>query len=110
MPCVLSLCAHRIHQMNTIKRGVSAVASLVGVIALITFFVWSVIPKSDPEGARRAIEAAGYRNIAITDARMFGCGEGDFYHTGFTATGPTGIEMSGVVCGGMGKGNTIRTD
>ena len=70
---------------------------------------------TDEKGARRALGGQGFHDVKITGWRMFGCDGGknssDFYKTGFEATGPTGVRVSGVVCGGMMfKGNTVRFD
>ena len=62
------------------------------------------------DSATRALESAGYSQIKITGYQFFGCSEDDSFHTGFTAVGPTGKPVSGVVCGGLLKGSTIRTD
>lgn len=66
----------------------------------------------NPEEAVRILEDAGYTEIVLTGYRM-GCGEDDNMHTGFTAKGPTGRPVSGVLCGDyklFGKSNTIRLD
>lgn len=60
--------------------------------------------------AVRALEGAGYTSINIEGYTLFGCGEHDVFHTKFTAKGPTGKSVSGVVCAGWLKGATIRTD
>jgi hypothetical protein len=64
---------------------------------------------SDNDGARNVLQGAGYTDINTTGYKWFGCGEKDSYHTGFTAKGPTGVRVNGVVCCGMFfKGCTIR--
>lgn len=69
---------------------------------------------TDEDGARRALNAQGFHDIKTTGYRWWGCDSGkvsdDGWHTGFTAVGPTGVPVSGVVCGGIFKGNTIRFD
>lgn len=60
--------------------------------------------------ATRALRGAGYKDVQFTGYRVFGCGKGDSWHTGFEATGPSGVKVSGVVCSGFMKGATIRTD
>jgi hypothetical protein len=60
--------------------------------------------------ATRALQGAGYTDIHITGYRVFGCAKGDDFHTGFDAKGPTGQRVSGVVCSGLFKGATVRTD
>lgn len=65
---------------------------------------------TDSEGARKALEGAGYSDIHIEGYQLTGCGESDWTSTGFTAKGPTGKQVDGVVCGGWPKGSTIRTN
>ena len=60
------------------------------------------------DGAQKALYAAGYTNIKTHGYSVFGCGRDDNYSTTFTAKGPTGVEVSGVVCSGFFKGSTIR--
>jgi hypothetical protein len=67
---------------------------------------------SDANEARRTLENAGYTDIQTTGYAWTGCGKDDRVHTGFTAKGPTGKRIEGVVCAGFGpfaKGATIRT-
>jgi hypothetical protein len=52
----------------------------------------------------------GYTDIHITGWRPFSCGEGDFYMTGFSAKGPSGRPVTGVVCEGLFKSATVRLD
>jgi len=63
-----------------------------------------------PDTATRALEGAGYKDIRITGWAMYGCSDSDDFTTGFEATGPTGMRVTGVVCSGIFKGATIRTD
>lgn len=65
---------------------------------------------TDERGARRALEAQGYRDIQITGYRMWGCSDNDSYHTGFKATGANGTTITGVVCANFFKGSTVRLD
>lgn len=65
---------------------------------------------SSADEATRALTGAGYKNITTTGYRLFGCDENDGWHTGFEATGPSGQRVTGVVCSGVLKGATIRTD
>lgn len=65
---------------------------------------------SNSEQATRALQGAGYKDISITGYSLFGCGENEFSHTGFEATGPNGQRVDGVVCSSWFKGATIRTN
>ncbi len=64
---------------------------------------------SDRDSALRALSAQGFTNINAGGWAMFGCDEKDQFHTSFTATGPTGVPVHGVVCKGFLKGSTVRT-
>lgn len=63
---------------------------------------------TDAKGARRVLEDAGYQQVRTTGYALFGCGEGDVFHTAFEATAPSGRTARGVVCSGWFKGRTIR--
>lgn len=65
---------------------------------------------SDPEAATKALKGAGYTDIKTTGWNAWACGQDDTYSTGFTAKGPTGIEVSGAVCSGLFKNATIRSN
>lgn len=73
------------------------------LLAVLLFFGCTNKPDSE-----LTLRAAGYTRIEI-GSWEFGCGEGDWYCTGFRAVGPTGVPARGVVgCGLMLKGCTIR--
>lgn len=42
---------------------------------------------TNPDEAKRVLEASGFTHIQITGYSIGGCGEADFYHTGFIAIG-----------------------
>lgn len=68
---------------------------------------------TDSDGAIRAAEAYGLKDVKITGYRWTGCAESDDRHTGFEATTQTGRRVTGVVCGNwglFGKSNTVRID
>ena len=75
------------------------------VLALI-----SLTACTAPDSATKALRAAGYTDIVITGHRFFMCGDRDTFSTGFKAKGPTGVFVTGAVCSGLLKGNTIRLD
>ena len=62
------------------------------------------------DSATKVLLDEGYTNITITGYRIFGCSDDDHFHTGFTATGPTGRPVAGVVCQGFFKNGTVRLD
>lgn len=79
-------------------------------LVLIFVLVACLIGCSSANDARRALEGAGYTNIHTDGYRFFGCGKEDTFKTGFSAVGPTGKRVTGVVCSSWTKGSTIRTD
>lgn len=84
-----------------------------GVFALVILAIFVAIAAlggcTDERAARKALADAGYSEVRVTGYAWFGCGEGDWYSTGFQAKGPTGRNVSGVVCSSwVTKGATIR--
>jgi hypothetical protein len=77
---------------------------IVGVVSIM------LLGCTNGDGAVRSLEGAGYTNIKITGYRLTGCHDDDTFRTGFKATGPSGKPVTGVVCSGILKGSTIRTD
>jgi hypothetical protein len=70
-----------------------------------------VVACSDNDGAREVLRKAGYTDIKTDGYAFWGCSDSDTYSTKFKAKGPTGVEVSGVVCSGaFFKSNTIRID
>ena len=65
---------------------------------------------TDEGAARKALAGAGFADVQITGYRWTGCAESDDFSTGFTAIGPHGDRVQGVVCSGWFKGATIRFD
>ncbi len=77
---------------------------------LIALLAVTLAGCSSSKDANKALNAAGYKNIETHGYSVFGCSEDDTFKTKFTATGPTGVPVEGVVCSGWFKGSTIRTD
>lgn len=78
-------------------------------IFIAAIFIMSLCSCKDVEGeSRRVLKSAGYTNITLTGYDPFSCSDEDVFSTGFTATGPTGEHVKGVVCSGLMKGATIR--
>lgn len=64
---------------------------------------------TDPNGATKALQANGYKDVQITGYDFFSCSKDDFYCTGFIATAQNGERVEGAVGGGLVlKGRTIR--
>lgn len=61
-----------------------------------------------PDKARQVLEANGYTNVRTGGYGFFSCSDSDTFSTKFTATAPGGQTVTGVVCSGLLKGNTIR--
>ena len=82
------------------------VLAIVGILAALVFTPGC----SNPDDAKKALLDAGYSDITMTGYAWLGCSDDDTYHESFTAFGPGGKErrVAGVVCGGWGKGWTIR--
>lgn len=66
---------------------------------------------TEPDRAHAVLEGAGYTEIRMGGYDWLNCSKDDQYHDKFTAKGPTGKTVSGVVCAGLFfKGATIRLD
>lgn len=81
--------------------------TLIATLCLASIFLAGCTNSSE---AQRALEGSGYTDVKIKGYAFFGCGQGDSFHTGFEAKGPTGRSVQGVVCSGVFKGATIRLD
>ena len=85
------------------------IAAVIGVIVLLVVCVF-VDAKlfTDAPGATRVLQSQGYTDIKITGHAWFQCDEKDKFETAFTAKSPAGVQVSGAVCPGWFKGNTVR--
>ena len=92
-------------RLNSVDFGYFLLISLVLVL-----FLFSSIGVSDPDGAKHVLKSNGYSSVSITGWKFFGCGDDDFFHTRFSAISPNGQRVTGVVCKGFFKANTIRFD
>ena len=63
-----------------------------------------------PHESERVLRDQGYTDITIQGYGMFRCDEKDTFSTRFTAKSMSGKYVSGTVCSGLLKGNTIRLD
>jgi len=81
-------------------------------VAALAFWILLIFTGncSRPEEAKRVLTEQGYTEIETLGYRWFGCGSEDGFSDGFSATSPSGARVEGVVCGGWGKGMTIRFD
>lgn len=76
--------------------------------AAIVFALAFLAACTDEPGAEMALRASGYSGVKMTGYAWFDCDKNDTYRTGFVATGPTGLRVTGAVCSGVLKGYTIR--
>jgi hypothetical protein len=78
------------------------------IISLIGFPL--ALACTDESGTRRALSSQGFRDVVITRAAFFSCGQDDASATGFTATNPIGQRVSGTVCckSYIGNNCTVR--
>ena len=68
-------------------------------------------PKNDPEGAEKTLTNHGYTSIRMTGLSFFGCSsQQDTFRSGFQATTPSGIVVTGTVCRGWLSGSQVRLD
>jgi hypothetical protein len=91
--------------------GVVYVAAVVLALAALGVLLGDCRGCTDPEQARRTLEAQGYTEIQLTGYDWLGCGDRDGSCDSFVATSPNGTRVSGVVgCGylGCGKACTVR--
>lgn len=66
---------------------------------------------TQPDHAKQILESQGYTNVQMQGYDWLNCSKDDTYHDKFTAKGPTGKQISGVVCGGLlFRGATVRLD
>lgn len=65
---------------------------------------------TNEDATKKIVEAQGFSNVQPDGYAWWGCGsdEDDWSRTKFTATGPNGDEISGVVCCGVWKNCTVR--
>mgnify|MGYP000851067537 CR=1 FL=1 len=85
--------------------------TLAGVAIAIAFAAAMNNPLwQDVDGATGALIDQGLTPVHVGGYSWFGCDAKDRYKTEFTAVNVNGKEVSGVVCSGFFKGNTIRYD
>lgn len=78
------------------------------IIFALVILVMSAKGCTDGPKTTELLKAQGFTNITITGYDFFNCAKDDMQHTGFIATSPTGVSMSGTACAGFFKGTTIR--
>jgi hypothetical protein len=91
------------------RRFLQDLGVVLGILIVLGVFVISAIGFTDPPGTTKVLTQMGYTRIVITGVRPFARGENEYYSTGFMATSPTGVAVSGVVTKGF-RGSTVRWD
>lgn len=85
--------------MNTTLKVLAVAASALLLTAC-------AVPEDE---TRDALDAYGFKDASLGDIAIFGCDvKSDGWSRKFTATGPTGVRVNGVVCKGLFKGATVR--
>ena len=82
------------------KRWAGVAAAAVLVAALLTY-----APRDRMRGAVRDF---GFGDVRIGGFAWLGCGKDDAFRRYWTGRNRSGRPVSGVVCGGLGKGWTVR--
>lgn len=63
------------------------------------------------DDTKRILQDQGFTEVQTTGYRLFACGDDYTFRTGFTANAPvTKKHVSGTVCSGFLKGNSIKFD
>lgn len=79
-------------------------------IILVVSFLF-LIGCTNETDAKRVLSDQGYTDIQMTGYRTFLCGDDYTYSTGFSAKAPvTQKQVTGAVCSGILKGNSIKLD
>jgi len=63
---------------------------------------------TDSKTTTRVLTEQGYTEIEVGGYDAFACSDDDTFATKFTAKGPSGKRVSGVVCSDWLKGSTVR--
>lgn len=63
-----------------------------------------------PDTTRRVLEAQGFTRVEPGGYAWLDCSEKDVFRTRFTAQSPAGVQVTGAVCSGWFKNNTVRFD
>lgn len=90
-------------------EAITRLFTLIIVVVVFGFGMWGC-NKTHEKSAIETLQNNGYTDITITGWRPFMKSDSDLFSTGFVAISPNGNTVSGAVCGGLLKGNTIRFD
>lgn len=78
------------------------------VIGLGLFVAFAPAACTRPQEATRQLTMMGFTDIKTTGYDFFACSEDDTFSTGFEATSPAGVRVTGVYCSGLFKAGTLR--
>lgn len=81
---------------------------VISVICVLTFAVFAG-SNVDAGAVAEYARAEGWHSARVTGYSWYGCGQGDWFHTQFTAVGQNGQPISGIICSGLlSEGKTLR--
>ena len=81
---------------------------ILATLGFLTIGPWTSV-KLKGDTAIRVLQSDGYTNIELTGYKWFTCGHDDTFSNGFKAV-KNGQTITGCVCSGWLKSNTIRID
>lgn len=77
---------------------------------LMVVMLLGLVACTSDNDVKSATYGIGLTDVVSTGYRLWGCGEDDSFHTGFSGKNVQGQTVTGVVCSGMFKGATVRFD
>lgn len=78
---------------------------MLGIIGAVVLLAGCAPPV---EEMRAAVEDFGFTDVQLGDPVWLGCSKGDTFRRGWQGLNAAGRPVQGVVCGGWGKGWTVR--
>jgi len=78
---------------------------LVAIVAVGAFVLMAFPPRDD---MRSAVINSGFREVQLAGFAWFGCSEQDTFRQKWKGHSSEGKPVTGVVCGGLLKGWTVR--
>jgi hypothetical protein len=102
---MLATCLMEYWQQLELKARATILAIILVGVFCIAGFTGGLV---DEEGSRELLQEQGYTEIVIGNYDWWGCGDGDWWQTEFSAISPNGQTVTGTVCKGLWKKKTIR--
>lgn len=78
------------------------------VLTLIILAAIALIAFPPREQMQRSIQDFGFRDVHLTGFAFLGCSEQDAFRQKWVGRNAAGKPVSGVICGGLVKGWTVR--